>query len=48
MCDYAKQFPAYNWNRNKGYGTRQHIAAIKKIGLSNLHRKSFLSNIIKQ
>ena len=41
MCDYAKQFPAYNWNRNKGYGTRQHIAAIKKLGYQTYTEKVF-------
>jgi ribonuclease HII len=37
-------YPQYGWNKNKGYGTAIHRAAIAKYGLCNLHRKSF--NII--
>lgn len=36
------EFPEYNWKNNKGYGTRQHIDAIKKHGLTPYHRKSFI------
>ena len=34
--------------KNKGYGTKEHLSVIKKIGITNLHRKSFLkkSNLI--
>jgi len=39
-------YPNYNWSKNKGYGTAEHIAAIKKYGPSPLHRMSFLSNIL--
>jgi len=34
-------YPQYNFAKHKGYGTKEHQAAIKKHGLSNLHRKSF-------
>ncbi len=37
-------YPQYGWNKNKGYGTAIHRAAIAKHGLCDLHRKSF--NII--
>ena len=47
MCEYATNYPIYNWDKNKGYGTRN-ILALKRYGLSPLHRKSFLKNIIKQ
>lgn len=48
MCEYAINYPIYNWDKNKGYGTKKHFLAIKRYGLSPLHRKSFLKNIIKQ
>ena len=35
------QFPHYDWKNNAGYGTRKHIEQIKKIGITNYHRKSF-------
>ena len=36
------EFPQYNWKKNKGYGTKEHIEAIKKYGLCKYHRKSFI------
>ena len=36
-----EQFPVYGWNRNKGYGTSEHRAAIIEFGITSLHRKSF-------
>jgi ribonuclease HII len=39
-------YPDYNWSKNKGYGTAEHIAAIKTYGPSPLHRMSFLRNIL--
>ena len=43
-----KKFSSYLISRNKGYGTSEHFAIIKKNGITNLHRKSFLkkSNLI--
>jgi len=38
--------PFYEWEKNKGYGTKKHVDAIKKFGVSQLHRKSFLSKIL--
>lgn len=35
------EFPAYQWNANKGYGTAKHIIAIEKFGLTPHHRKTF-------
>ena len=46
MTLYSKIFPMYGWERNKGYGTFEHRNAIKKFGLTKIHRKSFLSNLI--
>lgn len=38
---YHRQFPQYNFLRNKGYGTREHREAILKYGRSKIHRRSF-------
>ena len=47
MTLYSKIYPMYGWERNKGYGTFEHRNAIKKFGLTKIHRKSFLSNLIR-
>lgn len=41
MEDLHKLFPDYQWNKNKGYPTKQHREAIKKIGACIHHRSSF-------
>ncbi|MBS1745742.1 MAG: ribonuclease HII [Bacteroidetes bacterium] len=41
MCSLHKQFPQYNWAKNKGYGTAEHRKAIEENGLCKYHRKSF-------
>ncbi len=41
MTNAAKEFPVYGWKNNLGYGSRRHIQAIKKHGISPLHRRSF-------
>jgi len=41
MLQAAEQYPEYGWERNKGYGTADHMAALKKYGPTPLHRKSF-------
>ena len=41
MVGYAKQYPEYLFEGNKGYGSAQHIAAIKQHGLCPIHRRSF-------
>lgn len=42
MCEYSKKYPEYGFDRHKGYGTKVHIDAIKKYGVLDIHRKSFL------
>ncbi len=44
MRQLHKEFPYYNWKRNKGYGTEEHRNAIEKHGLCKYHRKSFNIN----
>lgn len=38
---YHRQFPQYNFQQNKGYGTKEHLDAIRKFGICKIHRKSF-------
>ncbi len=42
MEKYALKYPGYGWERNKGYGTKDHYRGISTLGISNLHRKLFL------
>ena len=46
MLEYAEQYPEYGFAKNKGYGTKEHIEALKKYGPLNIHRRSFLKNIL--
>lgn len=46
MRALAKKYPEYGFDVNKGYGTRRHYEAIKKNGLTNLHRRSFLQKTL--
>lgn len=46
MVAYDKVFPGYDFASNKGYGSPKHIEAIKKLGLTPIHRRSFVKNII--
>jgi ribonuclease HII len=41
MRDYAREHPHYGWERNAGYGTPEHLAALRVHGPSPLHRRSF-------
>ncbi len=41
MVELHREYPEYNWIKNKGYPTFEHRAAIRKFGPSPLHRKSF-------
>ena len=46
MCKYAEEYPYYSWESNKGYGTRAHYEGIETHGITPLHRKTFLKNIL--
>jgi ribonuclease HII len=48
MVAYAKKYPGYKFHKHKGYGTKAHYEAIKKHGICNIHRRSFLKNILNQ
>jgi ribonuclease HII len=45
MTAYDKIFPGYHFAENKGYGSEKHIEAIKKLGLTPIHRNSFVKNL---
>ena len=42
MCEIAKEYPEYGFEKHKGYGTKVHIEALKQIGPCEYHRLSFL------
>ena len=44
MEEYAKLYPGYDWESNKGYGSQKHYDGIRQQGITPLHRKSFLKN----
>lgn len=41
MRDAAERHPQYGWERNMGYGTREHMEALREYGPTPLHRRSF-------
>ena len=41
IAKLAKKFKGYKWDQNYGYGTKQHLKAIKDLGITNHHRKNF-------
>lgn len=47
MRQWDEVYPQYGFAKHKGYGTAEHIAAIKEYGLCPLHRLSFVKNIVK-
>ena len=44
MDEYAKLYPHYAFEKNKGYGTAEHIKGIKEHGLCPIHRRTFTKN----
>ncbi len=42
MIKLAEKYPGYGFERHKGYGTKAHYAALKKLGISKLHRLTFV------
>ena len=45
MAEYDTLYPAYGFARNAGYGTAEHIAAIREVGLCPIHRRTFVTKI---
>lgn len=46
MYSYAKKWPEYGFENNKGYGTESHYKAIRHNGLCKIHRRSFLKKVL--
>jgi hypothetical protein len=43
MAGLARRYPGYGWERNQGYATLEHRQAIRRLGLTPFHRRSFLA-----
>src|SRR3954467_8436370 len=43
MARLAERYPGYGWERNQGYATREHRDAVRRLGLTPFHRRSFLA-----
>ena len=48
MVEYAKQYPQYGFDHNMGYGTAEHIAALRQYGPTPQHRMTFISKFIQK
>ena len=46
MVEYDKVLPGYDFAGNKGYGSAAHIAALKELGPTPIHRNSFIKNFV--
>lgn len=46
MLEYAKQYPEYQFEKHKGYGTKVHVEALRTYGPSPIHRRTFLKKIL--
>ena len=46
MKIYAEKYPVYDFAKNKGYPTKFHIDAVKKFGITEIHRKSFCKKFL--
>lgn len=46
MVEYDKEYPGYDLASNKGYGSARHIEALKTLGPTPIHRRSFIGNFI--
>ena len=46
MKEYDRQYPQYGFARNKGYGTAEHIRALREYGPCPIHRRSFIGHFV--
>ena len=46
MVEYENRFPGYGFASNKGYGSAEHIEALRRLGPTPIHRNSFIGNFI--
>ena len=47
MVQLDKKYPDYNFKKHKGYGTKEHIEALKKYGKCDIHRESFIGHFVE-
>ena len=45
MVKLSEEYPGYGFEKHKGYGTKAHYEAIRELGISPVHRKSFLKKM---
>ena len=45
MREYAKKYPQYAFESNKGYGTKAHYEGLAQVGICPIHRRTFLKNL---
>ena len=48
MVEYDKVLPGYDFASNKGYGTKAHIAGLKELRPTPIHRRSFIHNYVSE
>lgn len=48
MRAYDVQYPGYGFAQNKGYGTRAHYEALRRLGLTPIHRRTFLTRLLAE
>ena len=48
MKIYAEKYPVYDFAKNKGYPTKFHVDAVKKFGITEIHRKSFCKKFLEE
>lgn len=46
MIEYDQVMPGYDFAKNKGYGTKAHIAGLKELGATPIHRKTFITHFV--
>ena len=46
MVKYSEEYPGYGFEKNKGYGTKQHYEGIYSQGICPIHRRSFLKKVL--
>ena len=46
MVQYDKILPGYGFARHKGYGSKDHIEAIRRLGSTPIHRRTFIKNFL--
>lgn len=48
MVRLSRQYPGYGFERHKGYGTKSHIEALRKLGPCKLHRRTYCSRLLAE